>query len=78
MVYRLDDYKNAYPNRPLAVLNKFQNCNKNLHEMSLDELNDFVKDWKPNDNQRTVDSWKETSLIISSGYRHKDVKQIRQ
>lgn len=58
MVYRLDDYKNAYPNRPLAVLNKFQNCSKNLHEMSLDELNDFVKNWKPNDNQRTVDSWK--------------------
>lgn len=50
MVYRLDDYKNAYPNRPLAVLNKFQNCSKNLHEMSLDELNDFVQDWKPNDN----------------------------
>ena len=38
MVYRLDDYKNAYPNRPLAVLNKFQDCSKNLHEMSLDEL----------------------------------------
>lgn len=58
MVYRLDDYKNAYPNRPLAVLNKFQDCSKNLHEMSLDELNAFVKGWKPNDNQRTVDSWK--------------------
>lgn len=58
MVYRFDDYKNAYPNRPFAVLNKFQSCSKNLHEMSLDELNDFIKDWKPTNNDRTVDSWK--------------------
>lgn len=58
MVYRLDDYKNAYPNRPSAILNKFQDCSKNLHEMSLDELNDFVKDWKPTSNQRTIDSWR--------------------
>lgn len=58
MVYRFDDYKNAYPNRPFAVLNKFQGCSKNLHEMSLEEVNEFVKSWKPINNQRTIDAWK--------------------
>jgi len=58
MVYRLDDYKEAYPNRQFSVLNKFQDGEKNLHEMTLEEINEFVKDWKPTDNDRTVDSWK--------------------
>lgn len=58
MVYRLDDYKEAYPNRHISVLNKFQDSEKNLHEMTLEEINEFVKDWKSTNNDRTVDSWK--------------------
>lgn len=58
MVYRLDDYKKAYPNRHVSVLNKFQDSKNNLHEMTLEEINEFVKDWKSTDNDRTVDSWK--------------------
>lgn len=42
MVYLYDEYFKANPREQKQVLNKFIDSEKNLHEMSLDELNKEV------------------------------------
>lgn len=46
MVYLYDEYFKANPREQKQVLNKFIDSEKNLHEMSLDELNKEVSQWK--------------------------------
>ena len=48
MVYRLDDYLKFRPRNQITIFNKFQNAPKNLHEMSLAELDNFAKNWDKN------------------------------
>jgi len=53
MVYLIDEYYKQHPEREnliRPVFDKFISAEKYLHEMSLDELNEIVKDWvqKPN------------------------------
>ena len=45
MLYMVKEYKKEYPDRPMAVLEKFGDCSKYLHEMSLDEINKEVSTW---------------------------------
>lgn len=45
MLYLFDDYINDYPNRVVAVLRKFADCDKNLHEMDIAEVNAIVGEW---------------------------------
>lgn len=47
MLYMINEYSNEYPDRPLQALSRFEDCSCNLHEMSLEELNEIVKTWKP-------------------------------
>lgn len=46
MIYLYDEYVKAFPTRPLQALNKFKDSAKNLHEMSLDEINQEVLKWE--------------------------------
>lgn len=49
MVYLLDEYYKQHPEREnliRPVFDKFANAEKYIHEMSLDELNTIVADWK--------------------------------
>lgn len=45
MIYKYEEYAAANPKRPLQVLNKFKDTKKNLHEMSIDEINSVVSSW---------------------------------
>jgi len=47
MLYLIDEYKAEFPTRVLTVLNKFADCEKNLHELTADEVNAIAADWKP-------------------------------
>lgn len=49
MLYMVDEYYNEYPERISAtrpLLDRFVDCEKYLHEMSLEELNAEVATWK--------------------------------
>lgn len=47
MLYLIDEYKAEFPTRVLTVLNKFTDYEKNLHEMTADEVNAIAAEWKP-------------------------------
>ena len=53
MLLLIDNYKEAYPNRDLTVLEKFRSQPKNLHEMSIAEINDITKGWDALASQTT-------------------------
>lgn len=57
MLFLLDEYKAAYPKRNFAVLDKFKSLPKNLHEMTLSEINNVTKKWNPI-AEGTVDLYK--------------------
>lgn len=42
-----DEYFADYPYRPKTMLDKFVPAEKYLHEMTLEEVNAYVADWKP-------------------------------
>ena len=45
MIYKFDDYIAAFPKKPVSVLKKFENEPKNLHEMSIEEINAIIASW---------------------------------
>lgn len=45
MLYMVNEYKKEYPDRPMAALEKFGDCTKYLHEMTLEEINNETKNW---------------------------------
>ena len=47
MLLYFDDYTKEYPRRPVSELKKFESCPKALHEMTLTEVNEIVKDFQP-------------------------------
>lgn len=47
MLYRIDEYIAEYDYRPTLELLRFKDCDKYLHKMTLDEVNDIVSSWKP-------------------------------
>lgn len=47
MLYLIDKYIEEYPYRKILELLRFKDCSKNLHEMTLDEVNEIVAKWKP-------------------------------
>ena len=46
MLYMFNEYVKEFPNN-LAVLNKLTACEKNLHEMTADEINAITATWTP-------------------------------
>ena len=49
----IEEYISENPDRPLSALDKFKDCSKYLHELSLQELNEEVSHWNPL-NKRTA------------------------
>lgn len=47
MLYLIDEYIAEFSHRQNDELLKFKNCDKNLHEMTLNEVNEIVSKWKP-------------------------------
>lgn len=47
MLYLIDMYLTEFPDRPSGILDKFRDCPKNLHEMTLDEINKIASTWSP-------------------------------
>ena len=47
MLYRIEEYEKMYPEYNVGALAKFKDAPKNLHEMSLDEINAITSEWKP-------------------------------
>lgn len=47
MLFMIDEYISENPDRPLSALDKFRDCSKNLHELSLQEINEEVAKWNP-------------------------------
>lgn len=47
MLYLIDEYIAEYPLRQHDELLKFKSCEKNLHEMTLNEVNEIVSKWNP-------------------------------
>lgn len=47
MLYLIDEYIAEFPRRQNDELLKFKSCEKNLHEMTLSEVNEIVSKWKP-------------------------------
>lgn len=45
MLYLIDEYIEQYPYRKILELLRFKDCSKNLHEMTLDEVNTVVATW---------------------------------
>ena len=43
MVYKFDEYVEAFPKKNVSTLKKFVGEAKNLHEMSVEEINEAVK-----------------------------------
>ena len=44
MLYLFDDYLTEAPNRNSSIFGKFQDLQKNLHEMTVDEIDEVLKD----------------------------------
>lgn len=61
MLYLISEYASEYPYRNLQGLEKFKNYSKNLHEMSLSEINEIVSQWSPL-NTRTAYNQKKQIL----------------
>lgn len=47
MLLMLDNYKSEYPKREMQTILKFKDCPKQLHEMTLEEINAEVAKWSP-------------------------------
>ena len=45
MVYRFDEYVAEFPKKNVSTLKKFINKTKNLHEMSIEEINNIIATW---------------------------------
>lgn len=45
MIYKLNEYTEAFPKKPVSVLKKFENEPKYLHEMSIEEINTIIASW---------------------------------
>lgn len=45
MIYKLNEYMDAFPKKPISVLKKFENEPKYLHEMSIEEINSIIASW---------------------------------
>lgn len=45
MVYKFNEYVAAFPKKPVSILKKFENEPKNLHEMSIEEINAIIASW---------------------------------
>ncbi len=46
MLYLIDEYNKQYPHRRLCEIQKFENAEKYLHEMTIDEVNSECADWE--------------------------------
>lgn len=51
MLYLIDEYIAEFPDRQHDELLKFKNCDKYLHEMTLNEVNEIVSNWNPTTSQ---------------------------
>ena len=51
MLYLIDEYIAEFPNRQHDELLKFKSCDKYLHEMTLNEVNEIVSSWNPTSSQ---------------------------
>ena len=47
MLLMLEDYIREYPKREMQTIDKFKDCEKYLHEMTLEEINAAVAKWNP-------------------------------
>ena len=47
MLFMINEYAAEYPEYNVSIFAKFADTPKNLHEMSLDEINEIVGEWKP-------------------------------
>ena len=47
MLYLIDEYIAEFPDKQHDELLKFKSCEKNLHEMTLSEVNEVVSKWNP-------------------------------
>lgn len=45
MIYKFDEYVEAFPKKNVSTLKKFVNEAKNLHEMSTEEINAIIATW---------------------------------
>lgn len=59
MLYKIEEYVKEYPQRPLQALEKFRYCSKNLHEMTLQEINELVDAWNPLDEGTALNQKKQ-------------------
>lgn len=59
MLYKIEEYVKEYPQRPLQALEKFRYCSKNLHEMSLKDINELVSTWNPLDEGTALNQKKQ-------------------
>lgn len=73
MLYLIDKYVQEYPDRPLQALEKFKDLPKNLHEMSLAELNDIVKEWNPL-TERTAYNQRKSILYYLKWLRYQGIQ----
>lgn len=47
MLYLIEKYIAQFPYRQIPELLRFKDCGANLHEMTLDEVNEVVSNWSP-------------------------------
>lgn len=73
MVYLIEEYKNAYKHLRLNAIKKFENYDKNLHEMSLTELNEIVSTWERT-NSETIYKWKRDIINYLEWLQEKGIK----
>lgn len=45
MVYKFDEYVEQFPKKNVSTLKKFESSAKNLHEMSIEEINNIIATW---------------------------------
>lgn len=73
MLYLFNEYKASHPKNKVSTLIKFENYPKNLHELTLDEFNNIIKDWTPA-NLGTVKNWKSQIVNYLEYLKHNNCK----
>lgn len=64
MLLRFEDYKEEYPKREMQTILKFKDYPKQLHEMTLEEINEAVASWNPLAPKTAIKQKSQISLYL--------------